>query len=430
MADLQNVRFLILGAGPAGLATGASLLRRGEKSFLILEKESTAGGLCRSAIADGFPMDIGGGHLLEAGNAQACDFIFSFLPKDNWRLYTRQNGILFRGQIIDFPFEAHLHQLPEDLRGRYIKSWEEAPARRGDGLKNMQTKTPNATLESSSNAGAQSISELTQAMPNSFCDWARRQLGDAIADDYLLPYNRKLWGDLLPLLGADWLHKLPPDRENPDAPRFASHNTFYYPTIGGFGEAFLRMAKELDGHIVYNCPAEELDPQTRTVNGQYRAEKIVNTVPWQTIDALFPAQVREWTGQLHSVGVRVEYHADHIPTDTQAIYYPDADVPWHRAVLRYNYNKPWPGYWTETGIHGSGGKADEGGFVHPFAYPAPTIGRQELLQKLFEWAKEQGIVPLGRWGEWAYINTDEAVCRGLELAGKLLSGEADFDVQV
>ncbi|MBQ7166222.1 MAG: NAD(P)-binding protein, partial [Treponema sp.] len=58
-------KYLILGAGPAGLALANSLLDRGETDFLVVEKEAEAGGLCRSRQVDGSPLDIGGGHFLD-----------------------------------------------------------------------------------------------------------------------------------------------------------------------------------------------------------------------------------------------------------------------------------------------------------------------------------------------------------------------------
>ena len=60
---MNKVRYLILGAGPSGLAFARTLLDQGENSFLILEKEEIAGGLCRSMMVDGSPFDIGGGHF-------------------------------------------------------------------------------------------------------------------------------------------------------------------------------------------------------------------------------------------------------------------------------------------------------------------------------------------------------------------------------
>jgi cation diffusion facilitator CzcD-associated flavoprotein CzcO len=39
------VKYLIIGAGPAGLAFAATLKMAGETSFAVLEKEDEAGGL-------------------------------------------------------------------------------------------------------------------------------------------------------------------------------------------------------------------------------------------------------------------------------------------------------------------------------------------------------------------------------------------------
>lgn len=68
------MKYLILGAGPAGLTFASLLKRAGISSFVILEKESMAGGLCRSETVDGMPLDIGGGHFLDTKNERVCNF--------------------------------------------------------------------------------------------------------------------------------------------------------------------------------------------------------------------------------------------------------------------------------------------------------------------------------------------------------------------
>ena len=56
---MEKVKYLILGAGPAGLTFANRLKELSEDSFLVLEKEQEAGGLCRSVMVDGSPFDIG-----------------------------------------------------------------------------------------------------------------------------------------------------------------------------------------------------------------------------------------------------------------------------------------------------------------------------------------------------------------------------------
>lgn len=57
------MKYLILGGGPAGLTFANRLKQKGETSFLVLEHEEIAGGLCRSVEVDGSPFDIGGGDI-------------------------------------------------------------------------------------------------------------------------------------------------------------------------------------------------------------------------------------------------------------------------------------------------------------------------------------------------------------------------------
>ena len=59
----MKTKFLILGAGPAGLTFANRLQEKGINDYLVLEQEHEAGGLCRSTDVDGFPLDIGGGHF-------------------------------------------------------------------------------------------------------------------------------------------------------------------------------------------------------------------------------------------------------------------------------------------------------------------------------------------------------------------------------
>ena len=82
---MEYTKYVILGAGPAGLAFAQGLKDQGQDSFVILEKEKTAGGLCRSACVDGSPFDIGGGHFLDVRRPGVVRLLFRFLPQEEWQ---------------------------------------------------------------------------------------------------------------------------------------------------------------------------------------------------------------------------------------------------------------------------------------------------------------------------------------------------------
>ena len=80
MSGILDFDYVILGAGPSGLAFAHMLLDAGKTSFVVIEAEDEAGGLCRSVEVDGAPLDIGGGHFLDVKNTRVTDFLFRFLP--------------------------------------------------------------------------------------------------------------------------------------------------------------------------------------------------------------------------------------------------------------------------------------------------------------------------------------------------------------
>src|SRR5262249_34996382 len=61
----------------------------------------------------------------------------------------------------------------------------------------------------------------------------------------------------------------------------------------------------------------------------------------------------------------------------------------------------------------------------PRASPVPTAGRDGAVRVLTGWLAARGIFCAGRFAEWAYINSDEAMYRGLKLGARLL-GRTDL----
>lgn len=407
MTDFSHCQYdyIILGAGPAGLSFATELLNRGTDSFLILEQELFAGGLCRSVVVDGSPLDIGGCHLLDARNKEVCDFIFSYLPQESWKLHRRVNTIQIKDRTIGFPLENHIWELPEVLKDRYMASLREASRRRG-------------------------------AQPTNFRDWIIWHFGKEIAEDYMLPYNQKIWSFDLTELGTYWLSKLPPityediersliEKKSPEI--FAAHNTFYYPYRHAFGDVFSKMAEKISDHIIYNYKVRVIDAEQCSVDNRFFGKHIINTIPWTSIEYLnVPEKLLNEIDLLKYSSIDIDYFQDLIKTQSQAIYCPDMEKPYHRVILRYNYNKTWRGYWTETNSKRAS-IAGKGSFHYrnEYAYPLNTLEKPKAIKSILNWFSERNIIGLGRWGEWEHYNGDVVIAKGRNLANKLIVEKAN-----
>lgn len=401
---MEQTKYLILGAGPAGLTFARKLLEKGETSFLVLEKEEAAGGLCRSMEVDGAPFDIGGGHFLDVRRPEVTDFLFRFMPQEEWQLMKRDSRIDVKGTMISHPFEANIWQMDTDAQVEYLLSIAQAGCSRNE------------------------------TMPDKFVDWITWKLGDRIAEDYMLPYNRKMFSDELNELGTYWLEKLP-DVSFEETLRSClerkpygtqpGHAFFYYPKQYGYGEVWLRIADSLKEHMVYGQQIETLDCDKKEVTsssgGRWRAETIVTTIPWTTFTQISGMPETLWLSirnSLKSSAVETRYVPETLDSEAQWIYVPDPVIPYHRILVRHNFCPGSRGYWLETRRERTDAYRDEKAFhyLNEYAYPLNTIGKPELMKKVLSFGRSRQIYGLGRWGEHAHYNSDLVVELAINMA--------------
>lgn len=401
------MRYLILGAGPAGLTFANCLLQNGENSFLVIEKESEAGGLCRSKEVDGSPFDIGGGHFLDVRRPLVNAFLFHFMPESEWELYNRRTTLQVNGNIIGQPIEANIWQMKLEDQVEYLKSIALAGC------------------------------NLGKKMPKKFVDWIYWKLGDKIAEDYMIPYNQKMFGKDLDTLGTYWLEKLPnvsfdetllsclTKRAYGKDP---GHTRFYYPKRYGYGELWLRMARALGKNIVYNESVKSIDFDRRAVitekGNQYEANAIITTIPWAEYEELIgmPNEIKNKIRELRHSSIQTEYHAEDLHTDSQWIYYPDPDLPYHRVLVRHNFCPGSRGYWTETNATriSTDVASDNFKYMNGYAYPLNTIRKPEIMKELLTWTRTKNIYGLGRWGEHSHYNSDVTVDLAMKMAKRMM----------
>lgn len=400
------MKYLILGAGPAGLTLANKLKQNGENSFLVLEREAEAGGLCRSVDVDGSPFDIGGGHFLDVRRPHVNEFLFQFMPEEEWNLYSRDSRIEVNGNTVNHPIEANIWQMKLEDQVEYLKSIAVAGC-------NLGTE-----------------------MPQEFVEWIYWKLGSKVAEDYMIPYNQKMFSKELNQLGTYWLEKLPNVSFEETLlscltkkayGKQPGHAQFYYPKKYGYGELWLRMAEAIKDNIEYNKTVMSIDFTTKTVTtadgASYQADIIVTTIPWMAFKTIvgMPEDIKDSIAKLKISSIQTEYHAENLDTEAHWIYYPDPKLSYHRILVRHNFCPNSKGYWTETNSERieMGEPNDNFKYLNEYAYPLNTIDKPDIMKKLLAWSAEQEVYGLGRWGEHEHYNSDLTVDLALKMAERV-----------
>lgn len=411
-SSMKQTNYIVLGAGAAGLTFANKLLEKGESSFVVLEKEQEAGGLCRSIDIEGTALDIGGGHFLDVRLPEVNQFLFKFMPENEWNLFTRDSKIKINQDLINHPIEANIWQMSVENQIEYLKSIAVAGCNIGEEI------------------------------PKEFVKWIYWKLGEKIANEYMIPYNIKMFGKELDQLGTYWLEKLP-NVSLEDTLRSClnkkaygtqpGHAQFYYPKKHGYGELWKRMAKRIENQIIYNSTVSEINFEKRSIttkNGDiYVADNIITTIPWLEFDNIIgmPEKYLQNIRLLKHSSIQIDYFDNNLDTTSHWIYYPDKALTYHRILVRHNFCTNSKGYWTETNEDRATEKntSERYSYLNKYAYPLNTINKKEIMEEVLTWSEAQNVFGLGRWGEHEHYNSDVTVKKAIDLCEKLSRGSID-----
>ncbi|MEE8496129.1 MAG: FAD-dependent oxidoreductase [Xanthomonadales bacterium] len=456
--DTSNKQFrdiLILGGGPAGLAA-ADVLAMAGTPFIVIEGNSSVGGLARTIQHNGFRFDLGG-HRFLTDNKKLEHLVRQALNGEILEV-TRSSKILFHNKYYDYPLEP----------------WN---ALSGLGFITSFKIIFNYAL-------AQIKSRLWHTELVSLEDWIVCHFGRTMFTIFFKDYSEKVWGINCDEIAMEWaaqrirglsLFKAIKDAFFPtkDKDVRTLARKFLYPTYG-----FGRICEGLNSRILKGNNNEVLT-RARIVGIQhagqriesitvqrgedthvYGANEFIGSIPITAVvnllDPAAPPEILEAASKLKFrdlIIVTVMIDRDRV-TDQTWIYIPDPEVPFGRIhepknwstvmapagkthlVTEYFCFNSDP-IWLQTNqelteltvkhLHKLGFiKPDEviDSVVLriPKAYPLFAVNYMKHYEQVFHYL--EGFVNLhliGRAGKFKYYNTDHAMESGIAAAENIVA---------
>jgi protoporphyrinogen oxidase len=443
---MSVVGTVIVGAGPAGLGAAHRLAELGDADWLVIEADDRVGGLAKSHVdAAGFTWDVGG-HVMFSSSPYYNALCDDVLDGESL-MHVRECWIWTHGRFVPYPFQNNVRALPVAAAADCIDGLYRAEARR------------------------------TGVPPTSFDEWITHTFGDGIRHHFMEPYNLKVWATPLDLMSASWIA----ERVAVVEPRqvlelalagssdatWGPNASFRYPTRGGTGGMWEKVAAPLRGRVRTGAQVVAVDPAARRVTlagGEtigYR--RLVSTMPLDLLcrmTAGCPDGVRaaaEGLTRSRGVMIGIGVERGHV-SDKNWVYFPDDEVPFYRLTFLSNYS-PYivPGGAVDRYsallmevsasdhrpaddsvlaercvealvANGILEDADRDRIVSvwqlgiPYSYPVPTIDRDRRLAQVEGWLASIGITSVGRFGAWRYElgNMDHSFMMGVNAIEALL----------
>jgi protoporphyrinogen oxidase len=425
---------VILGGGLAGLASAYFL---GNRPHVVLEAESTPGGLCRSRSVDGFVFDYTG-HLLHVRDSRAEDLIAQVWP-DAFATIERKASIRTCGVTLPFPFQANLHGLPKPVVADCILG------------------------------AAEALSKPVSDDPAlSFHAWSLAALGRGISEAFMFPYNTKLFRRDPREMTADWVSWAVPRPNLAEVirgalglanERMGYNATFRYPKRGGIELIPNALASRVVGSLRTNARVVSVDLARRNVvlyTGETIAfDRLVSTIPLPQFlsmtrgagfDTAALASRLDWS----VVGcLNLGIDRAGVGEGAHWIYFPDAETPFYRAGFPHAMSAgvcP-PGtssLYVEFGLQ-RGETADPASLeslaidalvregilrfddrviardwirIDP-GYVIFDRARQAVMAEVIPRLTALGVKTIGRYGAWTYSYMERAMLDGLDAAEAL-----------
>ena len=436
MSERQNV---VLGGGLTGLTAAMTLQKGGLRGWIVLEKEDRPGGHARSITIDGYVFDFGP-HILFTIDEQMEALIRDLLG-DNLRSQERR-AFIYHGShrlYTRFPFQAHLFGLPTELVKECLVGLVHAVESQARG----------------------------EFRPKNYEEWMRGFFGDGISERLMIPYARKLWTVEPATMDFSWIERRVP---TPDVERIVTGALtdqvdqigatahFWYPWRGGIEALAQRLAERVEG-IQLGREMQRLETRRRRIvledGEEIHYDGLIFTLPLSGLPQWvpeLPADVRAACQRLRYQGIfNINLGIDRPNiSNLHWVYFYEEAFPFHRLSFPANFsphNAP-PGKSSiateiayspdrcldpEVVIDQTVSALRDAGILTPEdrvevaqaqeiapAYVIYDLEHARSVGTILSWLADQGISAAGRFGQWQYLNMDQAMKSGLRAAEAII----------
>ncbi len=449
---------VILGAGLAGLAAGYLLARSGT-DILIIERDSTVGGLAKTIHHQDFRFDLGG-HRFITNNKKIEHFVLQEVLKGDALVVTRSSKILLRGKYFDYPLKP-------------------LNAISGLGIATASRIVLDYAFE-------QLRPRFEDRQMVSLEDWVVRHFGRTLFNIYFKEYSEKVWGIDCSRICMEWIEQRIQRLSLGKAIRkalfnysgrgvFTLANEFLYPPLG-IGQIAERLKVEIEqsGRVLTNArivrinhsgyKIDYITSRTGSQTNMYKGNEFISSIPVATLVQLLypkpPTEVLDAASRLRYrdlVIVTIMINRERV-TDQTWIYIPEQKIPFGRIHEPTNWSRKMaPEGKTllvtehfcfrgdDTWSASNEDLAERTivnlvklGFIKrhevigkvilrvPRAYPLFEIGYTQHYEKICDYLNRyRNLCSIGRGGMFRYYNMDHAIASGIAAAEGVMAARSE-----
>ena len=424
-----KIKNLIIGGGISGLAFANFC----KSSYMIIEKDDSVGGLCRTFYQGGYVWDYAG-HFFHFTDAKIKRLFNDKISKEDL-VFCKKNTKIYYGDIfVDYPFQMNIHQLP---KADFI-----------DCLYDL----------------------FHRLQKDSYCDFQEMlygKFGEGITERFLKPYNEKLYACNLVDLDVDAMGRFFPYAEpeqiidNMKNATYKSYNSvFEYPKKGAFAFVEALLNDISSGSIRLNTSLFKLDIDrhmaTICSGGEYQEihyDNLINTIPLNAfiscIDNTNSIIIKDILSQenLHSNKVlvfNIGFDKKSQFNDIHWIYFPSKEINFYRVGFYDNilggdklslyveiglasddnvdiddqFEKTIKNL-KKTGIISDHKVIEWNHVIMSPGYVHISSDSKKSVYSLEENLKRYNVYTIGRYGKWTYCSIEDCIKMALNLADEL-----------